>query len=112
MIHEESVAGCGSRVRARRCGWRANLRVGLTGFLAPEAEEGGFTLAHDEPGVRAQPPASRYFAPQARNYKVHEDATKESPATSTTPEIGSILTDSLCPHRSTRILILYAPRPD
>ncbi len=29
------------------------LRLGLAPFLAPEADQGGFVVAHDDPGVRA-----------------------------------------------------------
>jgi hypothetical protein len=29
------------------------LRLGLAPFLAPEADQGGFIAAHDDPGVRA-----------------------------------------------------------
>jgi hypothetical protein len=29
------------------------LRLGLAAFLAPEAQECGFIVAHDDPGVRA-----------------------------------------------------------
>ena len=29
------------------------LRLGLAPFLAPEADQGGFVAAHDDPGIRA-----------------------------------------------------------
>ena len=29
------------------------LRLGLAPFLAPQADQGGFIAAHDDPGVRA-----------------------------------------------------------
>jgi hypothetical protein len=29
------------------------LRLGLAPFFAPDAEQGGFIVAHDHPGVRA-----------------------------------------------------------
>ena len=38
------------------------LRLGLAPLLAPQADQGGFIVAHDDPGVRAAdeaPPANR-----------------------------------------------------
>ena len=49
------------------------LRLGLAAFLAPQADQGGFIAAHDDPGVRAadEVPAARLmfvhvFAPEPK----------------------------------------------
>ena len=47
------------------------LRLGLAPFLAPQADQGGFIAAHDDPGVRAadEAPAIKTFGGSTRGLK-------------------------------------------
>ena len=54
------------------------LRLGLAAFLAPEADQGGLIVAHDDPGVRAANEGAasvmfehHVFAPEPEWYTVH-----------------------------------------
>ena len=44
------------------------LRLDLAALLPPEAEQGGFVVAHDDPGVRA---ADEVATLQAKQLRVH-----------------------------------------